>query len=338
MPDAAGALDLELSERPPDGWADDLRRCGGGFFHSPTGIEAGAPAGRPVFVRARSGGATRGVAAGVASRCRVGPRTAHWYFPSLPALATGQDGAAVVRAIVGAARQARAAEVVFDSFDATWVPDGSMPEPRHAARAEFVVTLGDPADLLPRFAETHRRRARRGEKDGLTCGTAAGDAAAAALEQAQDGATSRARDLGRGFTAHASGLGRQPAPLSAPWGTAVFTGHAGETLMAAILTGWAGTRAYYIAGGSTAAGYERSASIWLHWTVMRAFAANGFATYNFGGVPETAASAEHPSHGLLRFKLGFGAQEMPVRGSWWTLRPGHLRLHRALGWLKGKRR
>src|SRR5205814_10641110 len=76
---------ITRSACPPDWWAH-VERCGGGFFHTPPGLGAGAPAGEAVFAQLLRGADVVGVAAGVRSQCRLRRRPRHVYFPTAPAL------------------------------------------------------------------------------------------------------------------------------------------------------------------------------------------------------------------------------------------------------------
>jgi lipid II:glycine glycyltransferase (peptidoglycan interpeptide bridge formation enzyme) len=101
--------------------------------------------------------------------------------------------------------------------------------------------------------------------------------------------------------------------------------------LAAALVGWANRRAFYLIGGSTPAGYERDAAQWLHWRIMCALRVRGFAYYNLGGTPSSAAQAGDPAHGLYRFKTGFGPEVVSCRSLGWTLSEGHARAHHLVG-------
>jgi len=97
------------------------------------------------------------------------------------------------------------------------------------------------------------------------------------------------------------------------------------------MVGWGGRRAYYIAGGGTAAGYSAGAGVWLQWNIATTLAAAGFTEYNLGGVSVDAA--EDP--GLRRFKLGFGASVADCCGASWRLRAMHAWGHDARRLLRG---
>jgi lipid II:glycine glycyltransferase (peptidoglycan interpeptide bridge formation enzyme) len=103
--------------------------------------------------------------------------------------------------------------------------------------------------------------------------------------------------------------------------------------LAAALVGWANHRAFYLMGGSTPAGYECGASIWLHWQIASRMADAGFVAYNLGGSSPSAAVPGDPAHGLYRFKTGFGSRAVRCRSLTWTLSSSHARLHRVGRWL-----
>src|SRR6266516_3823322 len=107
----------------PAGWWVELERCGGGVFHTPAGLGAGAPSGEPLFAQLLHGDEIIGVAAGVRSGCRFARRSRHLYFPTVPAVICLPRRHEALSALVEALRADGAAEVGIDSFDARWQPD-----------------------------------------------------------------------------------------------------------------------------------------------------------------------------------------------------------------------
>lgn len=313
-------------------WVNDLRRCGGGFFHSPLGVAAAAPAAQPVFLSlCTSDGESLGIAAAVRTRCRLGLRVRHWYLPTVPALAHGVPRDAALATLCEAVRAQGAAEVVLDSFDARWRPDRLVRGRPEALRLEYLVSLEpDPDELARRCHETHRRHLRRGEHRGWRLRTTEGAEAVSVLRAVRDAVSQRAGQRGDPFEAQLplETLRRPVSDLAAPWGTATFSAWDGSVLLAAAWVGWANRRAIYLTGGSTAEGYRHSAAVWLHWRVMSLLAERGFNVYNLGGTPASALQPEHPAHGLFRFKRGFGAEIIPQRGVRCALRAAHLLAHR----------
>jgi len=331
----------KLSATCPADWAAHLASCGGGFFHSPPGLGAGAPDGEPVFALLPEAGQVVGLAVGMRSRCRLSRRPRHVYWPTLPALAltSGQDAALI--ALVHACADLGAAEVVVDSFDACWQPDPGCDPSAGASRArlEYLVALdADPANLADRYESMHRRHLRRGEREGWVLRAVEGVEAQTTLETVQAAGARRAE--GRGTARPAMVVARSArasaADLGAPWGACVFGAWCAGELLAAALVGWGNKRAFYVQGGSTVPGYQRSAAVWLHWRIMAALAEHGCAVYNLGGTAAGAEQSGHPEHGLYRFKAGFGARMASCRGARWVLGSAHLHAHRFARWVSAR--
>jgi len=302
----------------PSDWSFQLQRCEAGFFHSPLGIQTAAPLGEPLFAQLLRGEEVVGVAAGVRSGCRLSFRRCHYYFPTLPALADLHHPDEVLFALVRVLRSHGAAEVIFESFDARWEP--RMTTRRTRPRQEYVVSLEIPlSEQAARLGTTHRRHLRRGVKEGWTVRLLHGEDARALLQEVPGAAT------------------RSPAPaLTADWGTEVYSAWHGATPLAAVLVGWANRRAYHVLSGSTAEGYRRSASAWLHWRIMGCLAEHGFTTYNLGGTPASADRPQDPAHGLFRFKTGFGSKVVRCRGAQWIFGRAHAGAHEVAAWARDR--
>lgn len=321
----------ELSDTLPMGWSRLLREYGGGFFHTPAAVGVSLPAGEPVYARLLRDGATVGVALATAVTCRFGGR--HLHLATLPTLRAGEEPDAALRGLLSAlAERFHAAEVCVDSFDAGWIPRPVEGAVEGRLRHEYRLPLcADPEALAARFGRAHRRHLARGEREGWTFRSLCGDEAAAVLHAVQSAASDRATRRGDPFVVGtpAEALRRHGAEPHRAWGIRTFAAYAGDELLAAVLAGWGGGRAFYLVGGSTPEGYRRSAAVWLHWRVMALLAAHGCAAYDLGGTSASAAAPSDPAHGLFRFKTGFGAEVVPCRGLRLELAPLHLRAHRA---------
>ncbi|MFI5234415.1 MAG: GNAT family N-acetyltransferase [Gemmatimonadales bacterium] len=320
-----------LESACPADWWVRLQCCAGGFFHSPLGLRAGAPEGAPIYATLRQGGEVLGVAAGVRFRCRLSCEARHAYFPTMPALVEPEWRDESLEVLAGDLREFGLADVRFDSFDApVWSALG-----KRATRQEYVIPLTPGRDgAMPRCSDHHRRHINRGEREQWALEILRGDAAAIALEDVMGLAGKRATERGAGFDPLVPPLAGDP-PIDAPWGSTTFAARRGQSLLAAALVGWCNGRAFYISGGATEAGYAAGASAWLHWRIQQRLISDGFATYNLGGAPTTAIQPEDPSHGLHRFKMGFGAEIVGCVGTAWTLRPVHAEGHEMLRWAAG---
>jgi hypothetical protein len=331
----ASGLEWVIRNGVPSGWPEAMQVCGGGFFHSPPGLLVGAPRGEPFYLDLWRGNELVGVSAGVRHACRFSKHLKHVYIPTLPAIRNPLLRAAGVEALRDAMRAEGAEEIVIDTFDSPWDAGDLSSGDGTAPRTEYVVHLEGSSPSVPaRYAATHRRHCSKGERLAWTVRPVHGADAAKLVSEVQQAASDRAATRGAGFLAE----GPQPAAFERacaddPWGVTAFAGWDGDNLLAAVVIGWANRRAFYVSGGSTPDGYAQGAAAWLHWRVMQIFADRGFKTYNLGGTPATARFESDPAHGLWRFKTGFDAHIIDLRGVRWEMETPHVRGHRVKRWM-----
>jgi hypothetical protein len=258
----------------------------------------------------------------------------HVYFPAPPAITPGVEGGPVLDALIEGLRSFNAVELVLESFDASWSADSSFAPSSIREREEYVIPLDLPGKARwESLASGHRRQVKKGDRSALRVEHPEGEEALALLIAVQEEASRRAIERGNGFSVKAPALRSLENTGSQPWGATMFAAWKESTPLAAALVGWANRRAFYLMGGSTPAGYECGASIWLHWQIASRLADAGFTTYNLGGSGPSATSPEDPAHGLHRFKSGFGARVVQRRSLSWSLSPSHARIHRVGRWL-----
>jgi hypothetical protein len=322
-----------VASQCPRGWRALVERCGGSVFHSPAGLAAAAPPGTPVFAELSLGNETAGLAAGVAARCQFGLKPRHFYFPTVPAVLEPSQREAALTALVDQLRARGAADIQVDSYDGSWQPEPGGSATAHD-RLEYVVQLqGSRDELASRCSKHHRRHVQRGERDGWGLRILDGARARDLLSEVQREASVRALERGDPFAAALPDVVLTSPEGPAPWGITTWSAWHDQTPLAAALVGWANRRAFYLMGGSTQAGYERDAAQWLHWRIMCTLADTGFTHYNLGGTPASAVNPGDPSHGLHRFKTGFGAEVVSCRSVGWTLSPVHAQVHRVARWV-----
>lgn len=324
------------SHCPPD-WASRIDQCGGGFFHSPAGLIASGEVGDAFFGELVDGDEVIGIAAGVQRRCRVPPRPRHACLPSPPALAPGarELRARALELLVEGGREAGWTDLTVHSFEAE---DPAPPGPtgiRLPPRLEYDIPLSGSSDALRHRLSSHHRRRLPVDDVTWSLRTLAGrDARALLVDVTRSAVRRAAARRGTGFEVTlppAEAFREDPA-----WGLTTYaaTQTDGDRLLSAALVGWAGTRAYYVSGGSTSEGYASDASIWLHLQIARVFQSAGFTHYCLGGAPAGAASPSDPSHGLHRFKTGFGATVRSCAGVRWVFGAEHEAGHRFTRWIR----
>jgi hypothetical protein len=316
---------------PPADWPALLRRHGGGFFHTAAGLRAGAPAGERVYGRLFHNGDVIGIVAGVRTSCRLSSRTCHLYCPTWPAFADPAHRTLGMARLAAELRQDGIAEVRWDSFDAACsVPPATVP-----TRWEYVISLEEMAEQenWPE-STTLRRHVRRGDREGWQLRELTGNVAVDALTDVMENVVERGAERGARILAVVPPVVTDP-PEGGGGSAHVYAAFRGEEMLAAVLLGRTATRAYYIMGGATPAGYGAGGSPWLHAHIASRLADDGLTYYNMGGAPLGATDPEDPSFGLHRFKTGFGAQVVPCAGDRWILRSSHLRGHHMAGWAAG---
>jgi hypothetical protein len=335
-PVASGGLEWIIRDSVPPSWPEAMQVCGGGFFHSPPGLLVAGPRGSSFVVDLWRGNTLVGISAGVRHGCKLSRRPLHVYIPTLPAMRDPRLREAGLSALLDAMRAEGADEIVVDTFGSPWSAGEFANGEATARRIEYTVRLDSSFSSIPaRFASTHRRHCTKGERLGWTMRAAHGSDAAALLAEVQKNASERAAARGNEFEPGepAEELFDRSHHADA-WGVTAFAARDGETLLAVVLVGWANRGAFYISGGSTPQGYAAGAAPWLHWRVMRIFADRGFTSYNLGGTPAGAVNESDPSHGLWRFKTGFGAiTSNDLSGMRREFDSAHMRAHQVNRWV-----
>jgi lipid II:glycine glycyltransferase (peptidoglycan interpeptide bridge formation enzyme) len=87
------------------------------------------------------------------------------------------------------------------------------------------------------------------------------------------------------------------------------------TVAAGMILALTGRRALYLYGASLLRHSRLAPSHRLQWRAMQVARREGCTSYDLFGIPPNA-SGSHPSHGLLRFKTGFGGNVLRRRGCW----------------------
>lgn len=318
----------------PANWPSQIERCGAGLFHSPAGLSASGEYGEPFFAELVDGDELLGIAAGVHRRCRMPPLPKHVHLSSPPALlpSGGISLAVAVETLVEHAAESGWADLNVASMEADGAtPVGARGLPLPARREYDIHLAGTPADLEHRLTTHHRRcLAKSGAWDLRTLSGADGRAMLVEVTRsAQRRASSRHRWFRDVSLPPAHAFREDPA-----WGLTTYAVMQGSTPLAAALVGWAGKRAYYVSGGSTPDGYAQNASVWLHLQIAIAFQAAGFTHYSLGGTPASAVDPKDPSHGLYRFKTGFGSQIRSCVGARWVFGTEHEVGHRVTRWIR----
>jgi hypothetical protein len=331
---AVGSVDLswELTSELPDSWGSLMQRFDAGFFLSPLASVQAPPGATMTYAVLKRGNEPMGIAVVARTACRLSAKPRHAYLPTFPALSPTVPREAALAMLLFELRRAGVYEATLDSYDSSWQPQSGVLGSPRPTRHEYVIALDAPEGLpVAALAEQHRRNVSRGEKAGWRMEARSLGEGADALREVTCSAAARAAARGQPFDAAI--WCEAPVALlgDADWGLSVFLAFREQQLLAGVLVGRTPTRGFYIAGGSTPEGYSAGAAAWLQWRVARVLAGVGVTAYNLGGVPaEAADDAEHPAHGLHRFKIGFGAGIAERHGLHWVGEPSHMTAHRMM--------
>jgi hypothetical protein len=178
-------------------------------------------------------------------------------------------------------------------------------------RLEFVIDLTRPSDQLWKGLSTHhRRKIKRAAANGLTfeetC-TLDGLRHSRALQiRSRDRRVARGEWIPSGDDASYERLGMRL--FASKVGRVWLATREGQVVSAAFIWIYRG-RAFYAFGGSSDEGFALDAPAWLFWQGFDRCRGLGCVEFNFGGVSVAAQSPDAQSHGLYRFKQGFGGVE-----------------------------
>lgn len=318
--DARGGR-LTVTSVPPLDWQADLEACGGTLYHTVLWGEAHAsPLSRPLFFRWRdTDGRCTAVAVGIERRSPaqgIGRLFRRLDFESYPALAsvTAEGARDAIAQLVEYAADHGYRAVSVQSYAARvaacdLAAIGLTPAPR----VEFVVDLTASAEeSWKRLSSHHRRKIKRASAHRLTFAEARSlEALRQAREvqiQSRDRRVARGEEIPVGDDAYYERLGARLFAGEA--GRVLLAAKDGEVVSAAFIWVYRGA-AFYVFGGSSDAGFALDAPAWLFWEGFERCRASGCSEFNLGGVPASALDPDSPSHGLYRFKEGFGGRQVP---------------------------
>ncbi len=180
-------------------------------------------------------------------------------------------------------------------------------EPTQPANTR-IVPLGDPAGVLEALDRGTRYNIRLAERRGVV--VEEGSDAAVLADQ------SAAVEAREAISLPHSGYYELLLSLL-PWCHTYVARHpqTKEALCAVLVARHAG-RGYNLFAGRSGAHADLKANDLAHWRAISGCAAAGLVDYDLWGVPPAGAGADHPWHGLGKFKEGFGGRAVDYAGAW----------------------
>jgi lipid II:glycine glycyltransferase (peptidoglycan interpeptide bridge formation enzyme) len=186
-----------------------------------------------------------------------------------------------------------------------WRPSSKVQPPR----TRLIDLAPDEETLLANLRKKHRQYVHKAERDGVAIEHFDGraDEAATARALADFYAIYTHTAERAGFVARVAGYYEQVWQLFAPAGHARLSFATLDGARVATLFHFTcGDRAAEAYGGMTDAGAESRANYLLKWEAIRAFRADGFASYDLWGIA---------TGGIAQFKEGFGGRQVDYVGA-----------------------
>lgn len=337
-------LKLKVFDAPPIRWTRWAASCGASVFQSPEWIDANLrPNGEPkYFVWMGDDDTAIGLAAGqilTSSIPVLGKHGSILEMSSLPALVEEQRvrGTDFIESLAQYAADSDCRLLTIESQDsqAIRIKDHYLGA-RLAARLELELKLdGDEETLWSGLHAQHRRKIRKARKQDLQIDLATDDDEVLAFRELQQ--CSRERREERGDSGEEIAGDIQTAVIrktvKSGLGELYLARRGDEIVSGALIISYLG-RSFYVYGGSNATGFKTNAPALLFWEAITRALSRGNKAFNFGGVPAGSDQADSESHGLYRFKAGFGCEQRPLADLELSIRPWTHRMIELLGALR----
>jgi len=311
---------LVVSKSPAAEWGNWLRELDGNIFHSEEWAETNrSERSQPLYFRwIDQDGRPLGQAIGIerwSPTHLVGRFSKHLQMESYPAVAANDAALArsMVLQVLQFARGKGFMGLTLNSYGAAVaLPELEQLGFEIESRFEFVLdlTLTDD-ELWHNLSQHHRRKIKKSGQHELKFEEADTLDAIQQLRLLQK--NSRERRIRRGESmellddSHFFETGKRY--FEKHIGRVFMLTDQGQPVTAAFVTIYSG-RAFYVWGGSSDTGFEMNAPALLFWKILPRCRELGCREFNLGGVPAEAAEPAALSHGLFRFKAGFGGRQV----------------------------
>ncbi len=315
-PGDPGAIRLSVSQVIPPDWIELVDRLRGNIYHSREWASITESAGkRPqYFLWSDHQGARLGLALGAESRSSlplVGKIVRHLHFETYPLAKDASDDLTqrMVSDIRDYAHQEKYLSLSLDSYCARgeWAELDHLGFRAHR-RIEFSVDLTpDSEELWGGLSGSHRRKIRKARKHSLELVVSSEPSALRDMRKLQVASTERRIQRGESIAtsddSHFQELGS--GYMEQGLGRVFLVVEDGKPISAAFFTVFR-DEALYVWGGSSDRGFSTNAPALLFWSALERLRGEGVRLFNLGGTPAEASDPESESHGLYRFKKGFG--------------------------------
>ena len=203
-------------------------------------------------------------------------------------------------------RRRRIYKLRLNSFEAIPidVPELGIPT-LHMKRSEYLLDLTlEPARLFKNLSSNHRRNVRKAEKQNFRFKVVNTLDACRNHKNLIDHSMNRRRLRGEAVPT-GTNLNLHHSLVSSGAGSIMQLALQDETLSSFLILN-SDKSAYYHSGGTSGKGMGLGASHYLMWKIIEYLRKEGIQCFNLGGV------TANDSPGLLRYKVGFGAEEIKL--------------------------
>ncbi|RJQ84716.1 MAG: peptidoglycan bridge formation glycyltransferase FemA/FemB family protein [Desulfobacteraceae bacterium] len=330
-------MHLEVFAHADSNWTDKIDRFGGNLFHTPQWADSRrSAASRALFFQLYD--ARRdclGIALGIEMWSPlpvIGRYSKQLEFETYPAVQDDREELvhAMMKQIISHARGRGFRRVVFNSYlTRTFLKHPGDMGLKTKPRIEFIIDLTrSDSQLFSGFSAHHKRKIKKARKHDLVFCGSQDPQAMRQFRQLQKRSRDRRLERGENMAVREDGyyeeLGKRY--FAADLGTVFMLTCDGRPVSAAFVAHY-GPQALYMYGGSNDLGFEMDAPILLFSHIFSCCRERGRRIFNLGGVPEEARQPEAQSHGLFRFKEGFGgAQRICLNAVADNLNPGRDKL------------
>lgn len=334
-------LKLNVYTTPPERWTRWAAKCDAGVFQSRDWVAAslrdnGSPR---FFVWTDDQDAAIGIAAGQLLQSRlplIGKHSSILELSSLPSLVESQRANATdfVESLAQYASEngCRMLKLESQMSQILRINDFYLGANMRPRLELFLPLTATEEDLWSGLHGQHRRKIRKARKHGLVVETTAAESDILAFRDLQR--SSRERRLSRGGSGEETGgdLVTRIIKKSLATGIAtLFVARSNDAIVSgAVIASYLG-RSFYVYGGSNAEGFRSNAPGLVFWEAIAQLREKGNREFNFGGVPAGSDNPDSESHGLYRFKAGFGCEQRELADLELSLRPWTNRMLNLLG-------
>lgn len=312
-------MQLKMSPKPASHWDAMISKLNGNLFHSPQWADSRQTVNsRPLYFELQDQrGDCLGIALGIESWSPVpviGKLSRQLEFETYPAVCNERSDLVgdMMQGIISRASGKGVRQVVFNSY----MSRSRLSRPIESdvdieERIEFAVDLTRPDDtLIANMSKHHKRKLKKARKHDLAFehyqDLDAMQQFRSLQKQSRDRRLERGEEMAIMEDTYYEHLGKRY--FANDLGTVFMLTHDGSPVSAAFVAHF-GAQALYMYGGSSDKGFKMDAPPLLFTRIFAHCRERGCRTFNLGGVPGQATDPNAPSHGLYRFKAGFGGEQ-----------------------------